>query len=539
MRGSLLIALLLATALLPIACQRAVRDGGGDVSGPDEACPPVLGVPTGSGRIAIALNQRVDAGRAPAPGNDAERIVFRQLYETLVRADCCGRLRPGLAVDWRSEHNGRRWIFTLREEARFWDGAPVAAGDVRRGWAARRRAADVDEAYFPWSWIAGVSELEVDPRTVAVDLAVAVETPGIFTHPALAVTRWEGTSPWPLGSGAFRPNAEAAAERGERGGATLHFVRNPYHPQMRREGEIIAPTALRVDLHPGADPRDLLARRPDLTLVRSLRAAEFVDLLDDYLRAPLPYDRTYVVLSTPAESLDARDPQTYFQAARFEVFDPVRASLAAETMDSDATAAADLAFVPDDRYCKARPVRPARLEDCPEGLVPEQLYGQVRWVTGEDRVAYGPLRLLYDQSDPDAVRLAERLVGFWPEPAQEYFSGAEAMGWTFLRVVMNAGRDEVPLAVGVTDERLRSQALRPGGPPCILHSPHRIADDCLAACAFAARYPGRVLVPLVSTRAQLVTRRGLGGLQIDWDGTPVLSRAGWGALDVRGMGAVP
>src|SRR5678815_5156745 len=36
----------------------------------------------------VALNERVDPANAPHPSNESERLVFRQLYETLVRVDC-------------------------------------------------------------------------------------------------------------------------------------------------------------------------------------------------------------------------------------------------------------------------------------------------------------------------------------------------------------------------------------------------------------------------------------------------------------------
>jgi ABC-type transport system substrate-binding protein len=52
------------------------------------------------------------------------------LYETLVRRDAEGRISPGLAT-WAAEDGGRRWRFTLRPGARWHDGSPVTADDVR------------------------------------------------------------------------------------------------------------------------------------------------------------------------------------------------------------------------------------------------------------------------------------------------------------------------------------------------------------------------------------------------------------------------
>src|SRR5213078_699640 len=73
--------------------------------------------------VAVALAEPIEATHAPLARNDAERFVFAELYETLIRVDCAGRVLPGLAQSW--EASGDRWTFTLRDDARFWDGAPV------------------------------------------------------------------------------------------------------------------------------------------------------------------------------------------------------------------------------------------------------------------------------------------------------------------------------------------------------------------------------------------------------------------------------
>ena len=53
------------------------------------------------------------------------------LYETLVRRDEDGRLVAGLAASWRFEVEGRVVVFTMRDGARFHDGATVDAEAVR------------------------------------------------------------------------------------------------------------------------------------------------------------------------------------------------------------------------------------------------------------------------------------------------------------------------------------------------------------------------------------------------------------------------
>jgi ABC-type transport system substrate-binding protein len=53
------------------------------------------------------------------------------VYETLVRRDEQGRIAPLLAQSWAIEDGGRRYVLTLRDGARWHDGAKLTAEDVR------------------------------------------------------------------------------------------------------------------------------------------------------------------------------------------------------------------------------------------------------------------------------------------------------------------------------------------------------------------------------------------------------------------------
>src|SRR5437867_12023394 len=44
--------------------------------------------------VRLAVTDPLDPGHAPLPRNDAQRLVFAQLYESLTRGDCRGRPRP-------------------------------------------------------------------------------------------------------------------------------------------------------------------------------------------------------------------------------------------------------------------------------------------------------------------------------------------------------------------------------------------------------------------------------------------------------------
>src|SRR5688572_22604249 len=82
---------------------------------------PLLELP-GEPIPTIGLTDCLDPSYARHPSNASERLLFGQLYETLVRVGCMGRVRPGLATSWRlDERSGRLWLVTLRENARFSD----------------------------------------------------------------------------------------------------------------------------------------------------------------------------------------------------------------------------------------------------------------------------------------------------------------------------------------------------------------------------------------------------------------------------------
>src|SRR5262245_18831326 len=81
----------------------------------------------------IGLTEDVSSAHAPIPANDSERLLFRQVYETLVQTDCDLTVRPGLAAGWQLDATGTTWIVNLRPDARFSDGTAVTARDVIAG----------------------------------------------------------------------------------------------------------------------------------------------------------------------------------------------------------------------------------------------------------------------------------------------------------------------------------------------------------------------------------------------------------------------
>src|SRR5207237_4464000 len=94
----------------------------------DTACLIAAGRPASRDTVTIALTDPVDPAHAPLPHNVAERFVFAQLYETLIRVDCQARVLPALARSWEQGPAGR-WAATRRSDARSAAGAPGPAQD--------------------------------------------------------------------------------------------------------------------------------------------------------------------------------------------------------------------------------------------------------------------------------------------------------------------------------------------------------------------------------------------------------------------------
>lgn len=65
--------------------------------------------------------------------------VLDDLFEGLVRLSSDGRAVPGVAASWETSADGLTWIFHLRPEARWSNGAPLVAADFVYGW---RRTVD-------------------------------------------------------------------------------------------------------------------------------------------------------------------------------------------------------------------------------------------------------------------------------------------------------------------------------------------------------------------------------------------------------------
>src|SRR5438477_3560095 len=100
----MLVAALLA-ACRPLAPRAAVPAPSG--APPRTRCAVAAAPTSARDTVTIGLTEPVDPAHAPVPRNDAERLVFPQLYETLLQVDCEGRIVPGLARSWSGPTRAR------------------------------------------------------------------------------------------------------------------------------------------------------------------------------------------------------------------------------------------------------------------------------------------------------------------------------------------------------------------------------------------------------------------------------------------------
>lgn len=84
------------------------------------------------GNLMMTLGARDPPNLDPAlVGDTASAFVTRQLFSGLVRLDANLEVQPDLAAGWTVSPDGRTYTFSLRPDARFADGRPITAEDVR------------------------------------------------------------------------------------------------------------------------------------------------------------------------------------------------------------------------------------------------------------------------------------------------------------------------------------------------------------------------------------------------------------------------
>jgi hypothetical protein len=453
---------------------------------PEPAAPPCELTPVTNERpdhITIALLHEVEPSHAPFPGNLSEKTTFRHLYETLISVDCLGQVQPGLAASWRSDDGGRRWEVRLQQEARFWDGAPVTAADVRASWSSGAASLTV--------LAAGIDSLAIeDARTLIVYFdRPRLDVPRILAEPGLAVAGARSNSRWPRGSGPYRRDPEAAAG----------LIRT--YSSADSQAPVIE---LRVA--PGTDGRDLLEDGADVLVTADPAVIEYASTRTVFDAVPASWDRTYVLLSTTR----VRRLWTGGDAGALPA--ALLGTMARDAVRGDARAHADRSWWD-------------ALASC--GDVSRMLTGLPPIPRGAFRS--GPRRIAFVRGDGVARDLAERIVALATAGASAS-PHAAALEAAIPRLLNG---DDRLLAEALEPDEFAA-SLREGDDfAYVLAVPSVVLDPCFDMRTLARQAEwlaveevplSSSLIPLVDTRRHVIARRGV-GLYWEWDGTVRVSPA--------------
>jgi hypothetical protein len=412
----------------------------------------------------VALSDPIDPSNAPYPSNEGERLLFRQLYETLVRVDCKGRAGPGLAVSWRLDANGRTWFVTLRENARFSDGTPVTADDVRASWT---RDGSGDELQPHVSRLVQSIAASGDGALAITLRSQRVDAPVTLAHPDLAIAKPVADSSWPLGTRSGRIAPEAHTPRA-RAATVITVARDDL-------------STVRFLVAPG-DPRDLLDQGVDLLVTRDPATLDYAATLPQFQSVPLAWQRIHVLL-TPGRSRSSRSLSA-----------DARQVLADDAVRGEARGAPGpfwWQMVPD---CEV-PLSPVRGQSSPTA------------------------RIVYDASDGAARDLAERFVGLVRASGPAATELLDAL-------LPDRPRRTYQRATGLTGEALAVARRRGADAGYMMSLDSRPIDPCRDLQVLMDRTPWldpETIVPLVETRLQAIVRRGRSGVTAEWDGGLLLA----------------
>ncbi|MCP4547024.1 MAG: hypothetical protein GY835_11215 [bacterium] len=462
--------------------------GGGEslLRSVDDPCAILPGQAAEGGLLHFALADSVDPAHLAFPVNDAENLLFRQLYETLLSVNCDGSLRPELAESWRREPaaEGGGWIFTIREGACFWDGQEVEASDVLASWMATSRVARGLNGHLPCPAIEPLTTCIqiVDSRRIRVTPRVEpAGFPRQLALPAFAISSARPLLYWNLGTGPLRPRGLHLRPQGE-----IICYPNHRHPAPANWSEIIFP------ILSGIDPRNFTYEGADAFQLRDRRILPLFRGLEDMTAVNLSWDRLYIlVLPRGGAFADALggDPDWYERLAG-EVNGGVilHAQAIAATTSWLWEFLPNLVFMTDPTVADSSVIMPG------EYVAPP--------------LPVNPL-IRYPVGDPDARELAARIAAL----ASRSDGYGRALAISPI-VSPDTGADfEIAL------ERALTLVDNPTDEIFILPVRRGAVYPLELGCAR--------LLPLALSRSSLVVNRDLVGVAVGLDGIPLLNHAGW------------
>jgi peptide/nickel transport system substrate-binding protein len=139
------------------------------------ACSLVIA--TAFSGTALAAKTDITLGMALEPPNldptggaaaAIDEVVYANIFEGLTRFGADGSVNPGLASGWLIEQEGKRYVFKLRTDVKYHDGADFTAADVK---FSLDRARGEDSTNAQKGLFANIADVEIiDDATVAINL---------------------------------------------------------------------------------------------------------------------------------------------------------------------------------------------------------------------------------------------------------------------------------------------------------------------------------------------------------------------------------
>lgn len=249
----------------------------GTAVAPAAACVVGAAQPSAGDTLSLAVTTPADPAHVPAPMSPADRLVFAQLYETLIDVDCDGHAQPALAAAWTLDATRTRVTLSLRDGGRFWNGKAITASDVLAAW--RSTAARLAPSARLASEVATGTTI-VDDHTLIVSLPDTEWL--VLSDPAIAIYVPQSTGAWPAGSGPYHIDEQST--------------------NARSEALVLVPSAPSSDPYlttrrmPSADPRDAIDAGADVLVTGDPVAVAYAAAHPSLATVPLPWTRTYVLV---------------------------------------------------------------------------------------------------------------------------------------------------------------------------------------------------------------------------------------------------
>ncbi len=125
----------LVLLLVVLMCFGAVAcAGNGDKPKPSGGAD-ATGKPGGEGQagrddVVYCITSDIEAFDYTSTTDQISNIIYRNMYDTMIKKDSDGNYIPGIAKSWEPSEDGKTWTYHLRDDVYLHDGSKLTAEDV-------------------------------------------------------------------------------------------------------------------------------------------------------------------------------------------------------------------------------------------------------------------------------------------------------------------------------------------------------------------------------------------------------------------------